>query len=219
MGVSKTDYMRGMQCPKMLWLDRHKPQERVIPPEVQKLLDEGNEFGDGAMGMFGEYREMTAYKPDGKLDYAAMLSETQKALQEGTKVICEAAFRYYGNYCAADILRLTERGYELYEVKNSDGVKEQFVRDVGFQRYILTRCGVRVCKCFIVYRGESAQKPYAVADVTAQAKAYSETVDDHIWRLNKIKMQAEEVDQATGMQCETPYRCWYYEYCHGGKNG
>lgn len=24
MGVTKTDYMRGMQCPKMLWLDRHK---------------------------------------------------------------------------------------------------------------------------------------------------------------------------------------------------
>ena len=46
MGVTKTDYMRGMQCPKMLWLDRHKPKEKVIPPEVQERLDEGNRFGD-----------------------------------------------------------------------------------------------------------------------------------------------------------------------------
>lgn len=42
MGVTKTDYMRGMQCPKMLWLDKHKPEEKVIPPEVQERLDEGN---------------------------------------------------------------------------------------------------------------------------------------------------------------------------------
>ena len=49
MGVTKTDYMRGVQCPKMLWLDRHKPEEKVIPPEVQERLDEGNRFGDSAM--------------------------------------------------------------------------------------------------------------------------------------------------------------------------
>lgn len=50
MGVTKTDYMRGLQCPKMLWLDKHKPEEKVIPPEVQERLDEGEQvrgFGDG----------------------------------------------------------------------------------------------------------------------------------------------------------------------------
>ena len=35
MAITKTDFMRGMQCRKMLWLDRHKPGLRVIPPEVQ----------------------------------------------------------------------------------------------------------------------------------------------------------------------------------------
>lgn len=23
MGVTKTDFMRGMQCPRMLWIDKH----------------------------------------------------------------------------------------------------------------------------------------------------------------------------------------------------
>ena len=50
MGITKTDFMRGMQCPKMLWLDKHKPKLKVIPPEVQEKLDAGNEFGDLAMG-------------------------------------------------------------------------------------------------------------------------------------------------------------------------
>ncbi len=213
MGVTKTDYMRGMQCPKMLWLDKHKPEEKVIPPEVQELLDKGNEFGDRAMAMFGDYVEMTAYKEDGRLDFTAMLQRTQEHLQEGTRVLCEAAFMYYGNYCAVDILRRTDSGYALYEVKNSYGVKEQFVRDVGFQLYILNRCQVKVSGCYVVYRGDSADS-LVVADVTAQAWAYARTVNDNIWRLGKIKTQKEEVEAETGSQCEQPYRCWYWDYCH-----
>ena len=63
MGITKTDFMRGMQCPKMLWLDKHKPKLKVIPPEVQRRLDAGNNFGDRAMGMFGPFEEMTVYLP------------------------------------------------------------------------------------------------------------------------------------------------------------
>ena len=63
MGITKTDFMRGMQCPKMLWLDKHRPGLRVIPPEVRARLDAGNDFGDRAMGMFGPYEEMTVYRP------------------------------------------------------------------------------------------------------------------------------------------------------------
>ena len=46
MAITKTDFMRGMQCPKMLWLDKHKPGLKVIPPEIQEKLDAGNDFGD-----------------------------------------------------------------------------------------------------------------------------------------------------------------------------
>ena len=63
MAITKTDFMRGMQCRKMLWLDKHRPGLRVIPPEVQARLDAGNDFGDWAMGMFGPYEEMTIYRP------------------------------------------------------------------------------------------------------------------------------------------------------------
>ena len=38
MGVTKTDFVRGLQCPKMLWLDSHKPLEKIIPEAVQKRL-------------------------------------------------------------------------------------------------------------------------------------------------------------------------------------
>ena len=40
MGVTKTDFMRGMQCPKMLCLDKHKPEEKIIPQEVQYKIND-----------------------------------------------------------------------------------------------------------------------------------------------------------------------------------
>lgn len=84
MGVTKTDFVRGLQCPKMLWLDSHKPEEKYIPAAVQRRLDLGNEFGDKAMAIFGDYVETTAYRPDGRMDYAAMLERTERCLLAGT---------------------------------------------------------------------------------------------------------------------------------------
>ena len=63
MGITKTDFMRGMQCPRMLWLDKHHPEMKIIPPEVRERLDKGNEFGDKMMGVFGPYVEVKAYYP------------------------------------------------------------------------------------------------------------------------------------------------------------
>ena len=66
MGVTKTDFVRGMQCPKMLWLDRHKPELKEIPLEVREKLDQGNDYGDRMMGMFGPYIEVQEYYPGTK---------------------------------------------------------------------------------------------------------------------------------------------------------
>ena len=130
MAITKTDFMRGMQCPKMLWLDKHRPGLKVIPPEVQARLDAGNEFGDRAMAMFGPFEEMTVYRPGTTIpDKKAMVEKTKQHLLSRTEVICDAAFVDYNNYCAIDILRKSGAGYDLYEVKNSPEVAEQFIRD------------------------------------------------------------------------------------------
>ena len=168
MGITKTDFMRGMQCPKMLWLDKHKPKLKVIPPEVQRRLDAGNDFGDQAMGMFGPYEEMTVYLPGTHIpDTKAMVQKTQEHLEAGTPVICEAAFSNYNNYCAVDILRKTEDGYDFYEVKNSPEVYPQFVKDAAFQHYIISRCKVKIGHVYIVIHGEDENNPFVPVDVTA----------------------------------------------------
>ncbi len=219
MGITKTDFMRGMQCRKMLWLDKHKPSLKIIPPEVQQCLDAGNDFGDRAMAMFGPYEEMTVYLPGRQIpDTKAMIAKTQEHLEKGTQVICEAAFSNYNNYCAADILRKTESGYDMYEVKKAPMVHEQFIKDVGFQYYIINRCKVKIGKIFIVTHGPDEENPFVLNDVTAQAKGYSKWINDNIWDLNRMQKQPEEIEVEPGEQCSNPYECWYYKYCHKGED-
>ena len=215
MAITKTDFMRGMQCRKMLWLDKHKPGLKIIPPEVQQRLDAGNDFGDRAMAMFGPYEEMTVYRPGTTIpDTKAMVAKTLEHLEKGTPVICEAAFSNYNNYCAVDILRKTDSGYDFYEVKNAPAVYDQFVRDAGFQYYIIIRCKLKIGNIFIVTHGDDEEYPFVVNDVTEQAKGYSKWINDNIWDLNRMQKQPEEYEIEPGEQCEHPYRCWYYAYCH-----
>ena len=216
MGITKTDFMRGMQCRKMLWLDKHKPQMRVIPPEIQAKLDAGNAFGDQAMGMFGPYEEMTVYRPGTRIpDKKAMVEKTATHLRLGTPVICEAAFMYYNNYCAVDLLKREEGCYDFYEVKNAPEVREQFIRDAGFQFYIISRTGIRIRNIYIVLHGPEEEHPFLPVDVTEQAKGYSGWVNEHIWSLNRMQKEKDEIMVEPGDQCTEPYECWYYGYCHG----
>ncbi len=216
MGLTKTDFMRGMQCPKMLWLDKHKPSLKVIPEEVQARLDAGNDFGDRAMGMFGPYEEMTVFRPGTRIpDKKKMAERTQEHLEKGTPVICEAAFIYYNNYCAVDILRKTPSGYDLYEVKNSPGVQEQFVKDAAFQYYLLHRSRLKIGRIFIVIHGPDEADPFVPVDVTEEVRGKEKWINDHIWDLNRKQKEREEPSVAPGKQCTEPYECWYCGYCLG----
>ena len=183
---------------------------------MQKRLDEGNEFGDKAMGLFGEYVETTAYRADGRLDYKKMLETTERCLLAGVPVICEAAFSWYGNYCAADILKKTPTGYELYEVKNAPAPRREFLVDLGFQSFLIRKSGVPLEKCFLILRGEG-EEAYKIEEVTSAARTFEKTADRKIWDFSRLKKQGEEPCVAVGPQCDEPYRCWYYEYCHGQK--
>ncbi len=235
MAVSKTDFVRALQCEKMLWLDAHKPELKVIPPEVQAKLDAGNEFGDEAMGIFGPFTETTAFKDDGRLDFAKMIERTQALLLSGEDVICEGSFSWYGNFCAADILKKEKDGYSLYEVKNAYLPRREFIVDLGFQRLVLRKCGVKLLSSKLILRGDTPEQElpptpfdesaeivesngflYKLVDVTAEAKIFERMASEKVFDFGRLKKKdAPTPEIAVGEHCDKPYRCWYYEYCHG----
>ena len=213
MGLTKTSFMRGIQCPRMLWLDKHRPEFKTISAEIQKRLDQGNEFGDCAMGLFGPFVEVTTFFPNTTFpDTKSMVEKTRQHISIETPVICEAAFRYNGNYCAVDILRKVVDGYELYEVKDARQVEEQHIKDAAFQAYIVSKSGINLSRICIIYHGEG-DNLFACKDVTTNVIDYFRWVEENLEHLNCVATQAEEVKCTMGKHCTQPYDCWYYEYC------
>ena len=215
MGLSKTDFMRGMQCPKMLWLDAHRPELKVIPPDTQRRLDRGNEFGDKAMAMFGPYVEMTEYLPNTKyLDKAKMVQKTRNAMAAGAENICEAAFEHNGLFCAVDILhRVDGDVWELYEVKDAPEVKPQFVKDAAYQAWVLDKCGMQLDGVYVVYHYDDDVDPFEPVDVTDEAIEFARVIEENVPRLLAVKESKDEIMEPRGLQCSLPYECWYCDYC------
>ena len=65
--MSKSDFMVGLQCPKMLWLKGYRQLE-VPPPSVnENVLYNGRKVGETARGIFGEYFLVDAISNDLKI--------------------------------------------------------------------------------------------------------------------------------------------------------
>ena len=90
-GLSKSKYTKFRQCDKALWLRVYHPELAVEDPQMTARFQAGNEVGDLAMHLFGNYVEVTTLKADGALDLKAMLDKTQQCLSDGTQNICEAS--------------------------------------------------------------------------------------------------------------------------------
>lgn len=93
---SKSKYCLAWQCPKLLWLSKYKPELKPYDPSLQARFDEGNVIGDLAMGLLGDFKEVTCYKTDGKLDLNKMKELTEQYINDGVENICEASFDWNG---------------------------------------------------------------------------------------------------------------------------
>lgn len=221
MSLSKSKYTRFCQCPKMLWIDTYHPELAVQDASLQRRFQEGNEVGDLAMGLLGNFVETTAYTAEGKLDIPAMLKDTQKYLAEGKENICEAAFAKDGCYCAVDILHKTAGGYEIYEVKSSTDIHDVYLWDVAYQRWVLEQSGLKILHTYIVYINNKYVRHgdidirdlFAVKDVSTAILPYYGEVEANTARAKEYISQKDEPESELGEQCFAPYECAYWQYC------
>lgn len=221
MNLSKSKYTRYCQCPKMLWMDTYKKELAKEDPALQRRFDEGNEVGDLAMGLLGEYVETTAYTEEGRLDIPAMLKNTKKYLAQGAENICEAAFSKNRCYCAVDILHKTESGYDIYEVKSSTEIKEVYLIDCAYQKWVLESSGLKIGRVHIAYinnkyvkNGEvDIHRLFNIEDVTDQLTPYYAVVKDNTTAAIAYISDKNEPQMDIGVQCSSPYECPYLDYC------
>ena len=128
MTLSKSQYIRGLQCHKSLWLYKHRPELRETPDTQQEsLFETGYQVGDLAKELFpgGAEVEFDADNFDG------MIQKTKELIANGTEVIYEATFKENSIFAMADILVKNGSTWDMYEVKASTSVKEYHLNDAA----------------------------------------------------------------------------------------
>lgn len=225
MFFSKSKYCGFWQCPKMTWLDKYKPEEKVIESdEVQYKI--GHQVGEMAKTLFGNYVDTTVVKEDGKLDISAMIKNTEEEIAKGTENICEAAFSYSGLYCAVDILHKEKGGYAIYEVKSSTKKEDEepnyiYMVDIAYQKYVLEKSGITVTGTYLVQLNKhyvrqgdiDVKQLFFIQDVSRFIQEEYEKIDDNIAEAERVLNSAEEPDIDLSSKCTKPYKCAFWQYC------
>lgn len=214
MNLSKSKYCEGIQCKKILWLEKYHPEEKEEPSN-QSVLENGTEVGILAKSLFGEYIDI-----EYNTDLNKMIADTKKCIKENeTCNITEASFLYQNNFCSVDILRKNKNHYEIYEVKSSTEIKDIYIEDASYQYYVLKNLGYQVEKVYIVYlnshynRGKELdlQKLFIKKDITGLAK--EKEVQKKINEIEEYMRQTEEPKDRIGLHCTKPYDCPFFSYC------
>lgn len=215
--LSKSRYCKAVQCKKIIWLKKYKP-EHAIQKAKDTVLNNGTAVGQLAKGLFGKYEDIEFNE---NLDI--MIKQTQELLNNKPNIITEASFNYNNNFCSVDILKNNLDGIEIYEVKSSTEVSDIYLDDVAYQYYILNNLGFYIKKACIVYinnkyiRQEELDlnKLFNIEDVTEIAKSKQQEIKKNINELNKYMEENKENEPKDdiGIKCFKPYECEFWEYC------
>lgn len=220
MGLSKSIYTKGVQCPKMVWMDLHMHDKFDESVMNQAVLETGSMVGDLAMGYFGEFVEVP-FDPE---NWDGMITRTKELVARKTPNICEATFSYDGNLCMVDILRVEPDGVHIVEVKSSTHTKDVHYHDMAYQAWVLTKCGMNVKSVSLMHlngqyvrKGElDLQQLFTVVDCTQKVLLMRDDVEKTIASLRATAMQADEPAIDIGQHCKSPYECGYRGWCWRG---
>ena len=217
MNLSKSKYVLGKRCEKLMWLSTYKKDE--AEESNDNVLENGNKVGELARELFGKEYILIEYNESNKQE---MIDETSKYLIKKPNIICEASFSYNNNFCSIDILKNDIDGVEIYEVKSSTEINKSYIDDISYQTWILKKLGLKVKKSFLVYVNSDyvlhgkldLNKYFNIKDVTDLIEI---DIDEDILKLNNIINMDKEPKKDLSLNCKKnkniSYNCPFFKYC------
>ena len=225
MQLSKSRFVAGKQCHRLLWWKAHEPNAPELQPDkvLQDRFDQGAQVGALARDLF----------PGGvliDLPYHAVaerVNGTRTAMQDGSPAIFEATFVADRTYAAVDVLLREGDGWRLIEVKSSTSQKEEHLLDAAVQLHVLRESGVKVRAVEIMHLSRDFRHPdvgdlFARTVVTDQVLPLLPTIHDEI-DAQLAMLNGPLPDAPIGLNCHEPHecpfmdRCWPKEPDHIGK--
>lgn len=209
--LSKSKYIRGLQCERALYLDVYRPELARISWETRQKFARGRGFESMYKATFTNGVDVSA-----ELGYRVDLYPERTAAllsQEGEVVVFEAGFMYDEVLVLADVVQKTAEGrLIIHEVKNGTSVSETFRRDVAVQHYVISHCVERIDEFSVVHN--DGQDGFVVVNLLEEAEAAMLEIELNVRKFKEV-IRGTEPRIEMGAQCDNPYECPYKSYCGG----
>ena len=212
--LSKSRFVAGVQCHKLLWWRVHEPEAVELQPDkvLQDRFDQGRQVGELARERFAG---------GVAIDTHATLEEraqrTRTALGGTAPAIFEASFLAGGTFVAVDVLERLEDGFRLIEVKSSSSQKEEHIPDAAVQAHVLAGSGIAVRAVEIMHLNRDFRHPgpgelFARTDVTPQVHDALPGVPAEVAAQLDV-LRGPLPDVPIGLHCFEPRACPFRERC------
>ena len=209
--LSKSKYIRGLQCDRALWLDVHNPSLARYTREQMQRFDRGREFEYAFKATFPNGIDISAELKRNVDAYPAL---TAQLLDKEEEIdLFEAGFYYDDVLVLADVVHKRPDGtLDIYEVKSGNVLSETYRRDAALQHYVISHC--REIHTFsIVYANPDGG--FITEDLTEALQAQHDEIEKNIAAMKDIILHGEPATP-TGQHCLEPYACPYQHYCAQG---
>ena len=217
--LSKSTFLRGIQCEKSLYLHKHFYHLKdPITQQQQAIFSQGSNVGILAQALFPGGVDAS---PDSYYNFQQSVLDTELYLDEGETIIYEAAFQYDGVLAALDILVKDKDGWKAYEVKSSTEVKDTYINDAALQYHVITNSGLELKDISIIYinnqyikNGEiDVNELFTIESVLDSVKEVLPKIPNQIAAFKKVLQQDSVPDIDVGMHCTDPYPCDFMGTC------
>lgn len=217
--LSKSTFIRGLQCEKSLYLyKKHYNLKDPISPSLQAVFDQGNQVGILAQDLFPGGVDAS---PSSHFKMMESVIKTKQFLDNGESIIYEATFTYNEVLAALDILVKDDEGWKAYEVKSSTSVSETYVKDAAIQYYTIINSGIDLKDISIVHINNNyvldgeldIQKLFTIESVKDEVLEFLPRIPNEVSRLKNVIQRDSSPNIDIGEHCVDPYQCDFKGTC------
>ena len=217
--LSKSTFIRGLQCEKSLYLYKHHYNLKdSTPSSLQAVFDQGTNIGILAQDLFPNGADAS---PENHFKMVESVGKTQDFISQGESIIYEATFLYNNVLAALDILVKDKEGWKAYEVKSSTKVSETYIKDAAIQYYTITNSGIDLKDISIVHINNQYTKDgeldihqlFTIESVYDQVLEFLPRIPNEVRRLKNVIESPEPPNVDIGNHCSDPYDCDFKGTC------
>ena len=215
--LSKSKYISGQQCTKLLWFQSigQKPPEEV-DEGTKDRLKAGEDVGNYAKELFPGGVEIEFQDSRNE-----MIKDTNLAIKAG-KPIYEATFMLNNTLIRADLMNETENGWDMYEVKSSSKIKPYHIEDASFQWHLLSKTDeITLNEAFVVTVNSDylrdgpidVNKLFTQTNITNKVNERLNHLPEQIKKMESVINGSKEPNIPIGDHCSKPHPCQYKKLC------